>query len=81
MRSKIMLGGFGLLFWHLAMNTGVFLEGWYGSGLSSWVSCQVAGIPFLLDHLLKLVLLVGLYESVSTDTTPTVPALVGWRAV
>lgn len=62
-RFKTLMGGFGLLLWHLMMNTGVFLEGWYGGGVAGWLACQVAGIPFYIDHLFRLVLLTGLYET------------------
>lgn len=61
-RSKLWTGSLLLLVWHILMNTGVFMEGWYGDGFNGWITSQITGIPFYIDHAVKYAVLLGIYE-------------------
>lgn len=52
-----------ILIWHFAMNTGVYLDGWYGEGLIEFWTCQFMGIPFLVDHWIKWALVYATWKA------------------
>jgi len=53
-----------VLVWHLCMNAGVWMQGWYGPGFEAFIAAQVMGIPFLVDHWLKLAAVMVVWETI-----------------